>query len=166
MYSINNAIGTYGKSDTALSLPLKQQIGSFIATFMPQGWGFFTADPRMEQQTIYQYEPSTEKTSLAYWGPNSNIRNFLGFGRVGRIQAAEISVFIASIAKKDWIACNSIEICNKEAQKNNSVTISNKVSHPFYCGEYILIKNKMLSWTWKREGFKEKYYAAKVNIQC
>lgn len=128
---------------------------------MPQGWGFFSKDPR--EETLYVEE--LEHSSEIQW-PNNNIKNFFGISRYGRSQGTDIGLIQKKIPNNKWKNCKEgIDFCK---DKINTVTIHNNVLKPNVCGNYIFYKSEPVPWSWNKYMKQTEYTskAIKVNIKC
>lgn len=106
------------KYNVASNYQLKKYFGAFI----PQGWGFFTRNPREEQLNFskYNYKDNTFTKIDIYTG---SAKHLFGLSRAGRFKGREL-IIILEKAKKDsldWKKTNNIDsflvkqvFCNKE----------------------------------------------------
>lgn len=125
-----------------------------IGTIWPQGWGFFSKDPRSTNMKFYSLEGS-KKVRL----PNMKIENVFGLNRKGRAQAIEAGRINSEIAEEKWKKCegNSCNIKDIEDSKE-SLTIKNDSPKPLLHGEYIFAQEKPIPWNYS------KYYKEDTNI--
>lgn len=140
----NNPVTTFNK-DTQIK----------IGAIWPQGWGFFSKDPRSTNMKIYSLDNSKDIKL-----PNMQIENIFGLNRKGRAQAIEAGRINSKIAKGKWIDCKENEH-NIEDIKNSGefINVKNDSPKPLLHGKYIFAQEKPIPWNYS------KYYKDKTNIK-
>ncbi|MBX4163797.1 SdpA family antimicrobial peptide system protein [Priestia megaterium] len=130
-----------------LSLNVDKQ--RLIQQTYPQGWGFFSANPREESLNIYDLETDKQATN---W-PNNKISNLFGLYRYGRSQGIELGHLTAQVPNSStWSTCEKgLNGCPK--LDDQEFTIHNESPNPTLCGEFAIVKEKPVPWAWaKYEG--------------
>jgi antimicrobial peptide system SdpA family protein len=129
--------------------PLSDSQKANISFFFPEGWGFFTKNPRDEILTdIYKIENG--KLNLVTI-PNSSSENLLGFSRKSRFISAEATKLSVLVGENGWQ--NSVNwIEHKILPKNKNKVILPPVLKSqlryFKSGEYLLVRYKITPWAW------------------
>ncbi|PZE26358.1 SdpA family antimicrobial peptide system protein [Curtobacterium sp. MCLR17_055] len=131
------------------SLPISTHASGFVADGLrtvseitPQGWGFFTRDPR---------SPITQarvRTAEGEWktvnrGPNATLRNAFGFNRSSRLDEYDVSQVTGSRDIDElWSDCtgNSIAECAQRAASERGVQEWTAEGYDLrLCGEVLLL---------------------------
>ena len=69
-------------------------------SFVPQGWGFFTRNPR--EPDILVFQRNNHCWSKLNTMPISNPNNILGLNRKPRAQSVELAMIMASVKDANW----------------------------------------------------------------
>ncbi|MCY4162584.1 MAG: SdpA family antimicrobial peptide system protein [Flavobacteriaceae bacterium] len=137
------------KHQIILGKSVKRQINYVF----PEGWGFFTKDPRSLMMNIYRIEKGNiNEINVS----NHSWSNSLGFSRRARIIGFEASMIVSDIPKKLWIEDKSKNI---KSHIYDSVLIVK--SNPYYKhitkGDFIFMIYKQIPYAWvnkSQEKFK------------
>jgi antimicrobial peptide system SdpA family protein len=114
---------------------------------VPEGWAFFTKNPRDENIVIY-------KKSGASWRPVTNktgdYLNFFGLKRTSRFENQEMGILLASLDTTNWVSIKGGLEKNFLLFDTIPITqILNSSHYPYYKeGEYILVQEGILPWVW------------------
>jgi antimicrobial peptide system SdpA family protein len=129
-----------------VNLPLVKTLR--VRIFMPQGWKFFTRNPREEQIKALSKD-SEGKWQSALIGANASVANLFGLRRNSRAQGIELGLIVTSLKKNQWVECKDrLDIC---AEKTCNVGhVANTSPNPTFCGEAVLIKQSPVPWAWSR----------------
>lgn len=134
-----------------------------MSSILPQGWGFFSKNPRDSDVGLYTTENSSSKV---VW-PNMRTENAFGLYRKGRSQGVEMGAIASTISDKDYTKCDSedLESCKGKA---NEITVKNPTPSPLLCGEYFLTKEKPIPWSYFKysDSGHEITNIVKVDIKC
>lgn len=130
-------------------LNIAGKIDSSIFRFVPQGWAFFTRNPREAQ--VILYEVSSEKHLVKYPQKHSSSENLFGINRKSSKLLTEIQVLKANVP--DSIFSNikwnyQINYISKEIDSLKPFKVRNEVYMPVLCGNYLLIFQKTIPWAW------------------
>ncbi len=133
-------------------LSLSHKESKLVFTLMPQGWGFFTRNPRELQTLIYH------KTENGYELVNksgSEPEYLFGLSRVSRRKNIEFGQIFSNIPDSLWIDCPSkmISDCDPKATHN----FSNQYLNPICVGDFLLISQEPIPWAWSKS-----YYDIKM----
>lgn len=142
-----------------IKMPAKSNL--FPGLLAPQGWAFFTRNPREEQLYVYERENESWKLKTL---PNSYF--FLGAGRDMRTQSSEVNDLLANVYNKKWVEFNS-PINFYEIEKMTPIHIKNKLLHPTICGDVFIKAVAPKPWAWsKNEKFIMPYKIVRLNVTC
>lgn len=126
----------------ALELPGENKAA--LVRIFPQGWKFFTRDPR-------KAEPTPMRKVGDQWAPfgtrNDGAR-FFGASRESRTLWTELDWVLSSVTDADWQACDGpIEPCLANAPVREQRTL---VVHPQMCGTVGVVVRKPVPWAWAK----------------
>lgn len=111
-------------------------------SLIPQGWGFFTRNPREPQ--ISAYTRIGKKWVLQTF-PNATYA--LGASRKMRVQSGELEMILRPVDDKSWKDdLGSIETLIS----SNMITLYNPRNQPLMCGEYLVVSKAPIPWAWSR----------------
>jgi len=128
----------------ALDLPGENKAA--MVKIFPQGWKFFTRDPRLA-------EPTPLRKVGDEWLPFENAAsgtaaNFFGASRQGRALGPELGWVLAPILDSDWRDCDGpIAECLAQAPGK---PIKTTLEHPQMCGTVGLVMRKPVPWAWAK----------------
>lgn len=120
--------------------------------WLPQGWAFFTRDPREELVAIYRWTSQ---------GPKEiNIRNgstefLFGLNREGRVRGYEVSQILANVPLSLYDTLQGNAIPQLDSAKATRVH-TNKQLQLFENGYYLIKAYQPLPWAWINKG-QEKF---------
>ncbi|HEY8174735.1 MAG TPA: SdpA family antimicrobial peptide system protein [Gemmatimonadaceae bacterium] len=131
--------------DSPIRLPFAKQVD--MNTWMPQGWGFFTRDPREDRTLVLVQTNGTWKS--AYLAPHARFSNVLGLDRASRGQGVELGEFMHWMKLKTWARCKDTPV---ECLDRVPVfaRLENKYPRPTLCGTIGLVVQKPVPWAWSR----------------
>lgn len=122
-----------------------------VTTILPQGWGFFTKDPREQTYELYCIKNNVEKLTIK----NSSSDNLFGLSRKSRYIAFESSAIIGKIINsKSWQ--DTAGIYDNFIPKGFTEIPYNKNLMYFPKGYYIAIRFFPIPWAWHGKN-QEKY---------
>jgi len=119
-----------------------KEIKFIFSSLTPQGWGFFTRDPKEKLIDIYKIHGS-ELIKLTI--PNSSMSNYFGFSRKSRKIAMEVSVILSKLKDIKW----EISYKNNSIVNNTPPYLLDK-SNLYYLshGDYLLVRRTLTPWAW------------------
>jgi antimicrobial peptide system SdpA family protein len=141
-------------------LSVSRRFKDQIVTFMPEGWGFFTRNPREEHTVLYQHQGDAWILRTL---PNAN--GYLGASRSMRSQAGELALLLKTVSPKAWRqTTGSIASCPMDS----AVTIINVYDHPTLCGQYRVRVQDPVPWAWSRLQTldQRKYKFLNITVRC
>lgn len=150
-------------TESPIKLPFKNTIN--LLAIAPEGWGFFTRNPREPALNIYKHN-GIEWTCVN--SQNSNPSNLFGLKRDPRIQGVELSFLLQQIPDTLWISC-STEL-NKFLTENSIIKLDIKNDTPVksLCGEVIIQRQPPVPWAWSksRDNINMPSKVIMLNINC
>ena len=134
----------------ASSLPynpisLSKKSRTNLAVLIPQGWAFFTRDPREATVVIYRVHQNELELAIP---PNASGINLFGALRTTRAMGIEMGALSTQIKEEQWQSCEqSIKHCFRQNEVA-AVPVINKAYRPTFCGEYYLTMEEPVPWAW------------------
>jgi len=116
-----------------------------IALF-PQGWAFFTRDPR--EPVDRAYRPGAPPTPLLY--TNSSARSLFGFSRRARAQNVEMAALLLEVPSGAWHECRDALSRCLEAAPEAGVPVANRSMNRQICGPVVVERQPPVPWAWGR----------------
>lgn len=137
-----------------------------VDALTPQGWAFFTRDPREAQVILYKIENNHIKKIPHL---HSSAYNFLGLCRTSSIYMHEIQA-IRTKLHNNWFSDTYWNYQSNIYGKfpTNSYSLYNDTKKPLLCGEYLLVFQKPVPWAWSSsiENIKMPGKIIRINIKC
>lgn len=124
-----------------------------IFTLIPQGWGFFTRNPREDEPYIYK---KVGKDWIKVSNSNSDVGYFFGASRKGRKINFEAYSLLSQI--KDSLAWKKADIViasAKDFEPLPVVQVVNNTTNPILFGEFVFVKKRKVPWAWSSYYFKQ-----------
>jgi antimicrobial peptide system SdpA family protein len=116
-----------------------------IALF-PQGWAFFTRDPR--EAVDWAYRPGPPLAPLLY--PNASPRNLFGLSRGARALNVELAALLVDLPKSAWRPCDDrLERCLAQ-DAGETVAVLNRFAGRRICGALVVERQPPVPWAWGR----------------
>ena len=149
--------------------PIKLNINleNKIFTFVPQGWAFFTRNPREAQIVIYKKNKTNDLEEIDQ--RHACIGNLFGLNRnaskiMSELQLIKNKINDSLYQNTQWNYQNNIytDISLK------AFSVKNQMKKPILCGEYIVVFQKAVPWAWSKSLYKIKMPAKiiKLKISC
>jgi len=150
--------------------PLADSAGYVAVTLLPQGWGFFTKNPREPSYNLYSIESSNAVRSVDP-AVESAASNLFGLRRSPRIAQGVRTAIGESIPDDRWAACVStadVGDCLREVTVEGLQTIESPVRSTVavYCGLFLMARAEMLPWAWRESPQDREIALVLVDIQC
>jgi antimicrobial peptide system SdpA family protein len=142
---------------------VNKEIKKHISTFFPEGWGFFTKNPRDLQLEVYKIKNNrVNKINMS----NHSAFNYFGLSRKARVIGYESSIIANEVDKKKW---KKDEVKNIVSFVNDSSVIIPKKKEFKYLvpGDYIFKMYKPIPYAWanKNQEDNNPYSLVKVKIE-
>jgi antimicrobial peptide system SdpA family protein len=133
----------------AVSLPGERSMKLSIQQLLPQGWAFFTRNPREPDLLLFTLDRDGQWRD-AMRPPHAEPRNAFGFARASRTQGVEAGVLISRLTDQRWQECRILPVdCLRRAP---TVTVANPTPKPTVCGDIGLVSQPPVPWAWSRSG--------------
>lgn len=151
------------REDNALRFGRDHQ--KYVTMFVPQGWGFFTRDPREDDYDVLAFDGQQWRTRFGH--PNFQWSLLLGWSRAARAQSVEFGLLSGSLDQDGWVECKRrVDECASELDVHQ--TIGNASPRPTFCGEVVVMTRPPVPWAWARSArsITMPSKLLKVDIQC
>jgi antimicrobial peptide system SdpA family protein len=127
-------------------LVMNRDVKFFISTIFPEGWGFFTKNPRDELLEVYKIENG----KLIFFNfSNHTKKNCFGLSRSSRVIGYEASIILSSISRDDWKKSQTRVIKNHISDSIIQVK-TDKNFHYITRGEYLFKIFKPVPYAWAK----------------
>jgi antimicrobial peptide system SdpA family protein len=129
--------------------PLRPSVGfrQDLIAIAPQGWAFFTRNPREAADRIYA-GPGPAWVQVTY--TNSSPRNWLGLKRDARALNVELASLLADVDPAQWGDCQGeIAACVRQ-EDPPAVAVVNRSLTRVLCGEILVERRPPAPWAWSR----------------
>ncbi len=128
---------------SAVDMPTSRAIKPTL--WAPQGWAFFTKDPREQRAFLYQ-RLHGRWTDLKK-APHAEPRNAFGLNRASRAQGVELALLMQSVPAAAWRDCNGDpRACFSSAA--TAPAVRNVSPRPTVCGTVALVFQAPVPWAW------------------
>lgn len=147
-----------------IRLPFAERLE--ITVLVPQGWKFFTRDPREERILVFRRD-SGAKWRSASLGRIAEPAHLFGISRTPRAQGVELGLLVVRMSAHDWQACSlRPEECLGSAPLARS--LRNLSPNPTLCGEVGIALQKPIPWAWSRadEEVIMPSQVVRLEVQC
>ena len=150
-----------------VKLPAQHRLLLFARQVLPEGWSFFTRDPREKDVLLFTRSPE-RRWGSAHVGPYARPRWVFGWSRRPRAQGLELGLLLASVTKDDWRPCDAIDACLGSAEGSPSVVVENISPVPTLCGDLALVSAEPVPWAWARNlgRFHQPQSVVFVHAEC
>ncbi len=126
-----------------LSLPTSKSV--HIISLVPEGWGFFTRNPK--ETNVILYKKNGDKWKI--WTKSNGDPSFLfGLSRKNRKIVSETISILGKLPDSSWIQ-------NREGKINFNipkvVSVKNDTPNQLLSGKFIIVKQDPIPWSWSKE---------------
>jgi antimicrobial peptide system SdpA family protein len=138
-----------------------------LQVWMPQGFAFFTRNPREPEMRLYaSNEGEWQSASL---GPYSRSSNLFGLDRKPRAQLTEYALLLerAGVPTDKWASCEDAPVlCLKRVSVTD--TLENTDPAPTLCGIVGFVRQDPVPWAWNesRDTIEMPSKVLKLRISC
>lgn len=127
-----------------IQLPAEEK--SPFLHLLPQGWAFFTRDPRLADISPFV------KTSDGLWHPARSTSRLWphppNFSRRWKLPGVEVGIILGDLIDPPWHACQGPpNSCLENAPSGG--TADNSFSHATLCGDVGLVRQALIPWAWR-----------------
>jgi len=142
------ASSSFGPANALSSQFLTVRQTLAFANVLPEGFAFFTKDPR--EQNPFLYKISEGDSLIMITKPNSSPENLFGLSRRQRALYVELGSIIPLISTKDRTTCaTSFRDCITN-DPVKTVRIENRAPQALLCGSYYLKMIEPVPWAWHK----------------
>jgi antimicrobial peptide system SdpA family protein len=145
-------------------LELSGRSGYAAALLLPQGWKFFTKDPRSSELYAYASSAAGEWRAVSASAMSSS-ENLHGLDRRVRTQGLEIGLILSEVPKPaHWADCaGTVAAC---AASVDPVDVHNRSPVPTLCGDIALTREQPVPWAWRHLRYTSPFKLTRVRVQC
>jgi antimicrobial peptide system SdpA family protein len=138
------------------------KVKKHISFLLPQGWGFFTRDPREAITMAYKIE-NGELRELTV--QNASVKNYLGFSRNSRFVGIDLSKILEQISSDTWKNGKGDFAQQIPATPDTILVLQERLKF-FPEGEYVFYQYQPIPFAWADRNQKvyQPYLSAKVKI--
>ena len=137
-----------------------------VQLLFPEGWGFFTRDPREDQYLMFQQLGEDDVRVVTF--KNASSRNFFGFSRKGRRVHMEFQRVQTFVPDSMWN--HAVTDINSVIAKAPDVELDNIGDYDYFHidkGTYIIERSKPIPWSYSMHKSlyeqDNKYLKIKIN---
>ncbi len=132
---------------------------------MPQGWGFFTRNPRENQ--LFLFRVVDNSLELVNNSENSLSHNLYGLRRIHSAIGIEFGVLLNRVKDSDWIECDSSIYSCVQNEVIPSVIIKNMNPEPILCGDFVVVEQEVVPWVWyNSSNINMPLKFTKISVRC
>lgn len=114
--------------------------------WLPEGWGFFTRDPREDRLLLYARQ--ADGAWLMLTSPRRSSKgNLFGLRRTAARWGLELGLLLREVALLEWTEC-SREALECLQPLHPSAEITNRAARPSLCGTLAFRSQEVLPWAW------------------
>lgn len=119
-----------------------------IRSLLPQGWGFFTKNPREPVLSIYAYR-SGSWIAISE-GSSTSPKRAYGLDRTARTEQYEIEDLLKQADRIPWTDCSVRDLgsCLADGYNGHQQPVSLRSEHPRFCGNIALVTTDPVPWAW------------------
>lgn len=129
-----------------MELPFERDAHLVMLVFAPEGWAFFTKNPREPVFVPYALDRSGIWRSVAV-GSYDEPRHLFGASRTPRAQGVEMGLLASAVSGSAWQTCNAlVEDCLRNAQE--WLVAANPSPAATLCGKIAIVRQELLPWAW------------------
>lgn len=168
------AVGAASALSALPANPLDRVLPSAIVSaqsevWAPQGWAFFTRDPREEMWLLYTSATGEGDWISAKAGPNARARFVFGLNREPRAQGVEVGLLLSEVSEEQYTDCEEQhdQECLEKAI-GGSRTVGNDSPVATLCGHVGVVMREPVPWAWAGSQHPEETAARAVvlEVEC
>lgn len=148
-------------------VPISGEEKELISSFFPQGWGFFTRDPREPKYKLYELSESNSPSLVNY--KITSYKNLFGFSRKGNRLCMEMIRIQNILPNPSKWTTSKLDIDNFNATDFDSIKVNQKDFVYTKPGKYIIKEYQITPWNWIKypDNYKQeyKYYPFELNYE-
>lgn len=137
--------------------------GQEFRRVVPEGWAFFTRNPREEAIFLFSRRSNGEWDSASL-GPNGIASNAFGLNRISRAQGVETALLMNRFPNSAYRDCSgALTKCLDDTPSSRS--LANESPNPSLCGDVGIVLRKPLPWAWFAAGMSTSMPARILRIK-
>jgi antimicrobial peptide system SdpA family protein len=117
----------------------------------PQGWSFFTRNPREDVDTVYVRKADQWRI---YSFTNNSLRNWVGVSREARGVGIELAALLLNIRGEQWRKCDITPVTCLTSETLAPVAVDSPSLLEGLCGEVGVVRGPPVPWAWSRRYWK------------
>lgn len=132
---------------------------------VPQGWAFFTRDPRERVEYVYEQQQGEWVVDGRFYAGTRSWGDLLKRNRLIHVELAQV---LSEVPDSSWKQCGkALSKCVKE-RTYERVTVDNETALQDFCGEYMVERRERIPWAWfeSNERFHMPSKAVKIRVKC
>lgn len=114
----------------------------------PQGWSFFTRNPREAKQYLFRRDARGWESVLL--APHGRLRNAFGLNRASRAQGVEMALVVDAAKKGRWVVCEERPIADCLSKLPAGFPVANVSPNPTLCGTIAVMEQRPIPWAWAK----------------
>lgn len=134
-------------------MTLSKSLSFKIKVFLPQGWNFFTRNPREIRTYIYCIDNYGIISPLPNW-PNNSFNNLMGIKRTARAIGTDYGMILTNIPDSLWSKSTEADLDKrvflKKSDKDFIRTYPDGSRKHFLFGNLLFVQKEILPWSWYR----------------
>lgn len=132
---------------------------------MPEGWSFFTKNPREDRMRLYRVMGGGLREVDRR---NATAENMWGLSRYNRLKNIELGQLVPALTEEDWTELDNQHDLSQALDSLTSIPLINEARDPHLCGSYCLVKYEPLPWAWSQDMSEKEMPAqiVKLDIVC
>lgn len=145
-----------------LSIALHVEVG--VRALVPEGWGFFTREPRSLDLYLSQRVGDDWRPVPSL--PIGHPRNLFGIDRRPRVIPVELATLLDQVAKSDWREV--ADPTDLERAAVTGVRVTNPMKSPLLCGQVRVVSHEPVPWAWFASGetIQMPSWVIVLDVQC
>jgi len=145
---------------TAMTLPAERSLA--VASVLPQGWKFFTRDPREDHTRMYRLENGSWVEATL--GPNFSPGLAFGLSRRARAQGVESARILQQFNDTSRVCEGDVLACLRDTAPGEEVR--NASPAPTLCGDVAIVFQGQVPWAWRHAETPMPSRIARMRVRC
>ena len=134
-----------------------------LYSILPQGWAFFTRNPKEEVLQLYKEDKSNLK--LINNSASLSFKDVFGLKRDVRKKSAELAEIIKKIPSEKWETKKSSDKMKNLINLKISDTVINVFNNKLLTGDYIIVRSRRKPWAWSNSSITLPYRCIKIHVK-
>ena len=155
--------GTIAASPLRPSFPVRLN----LLTVAPEGWAFFTRDPR--EPVVVVHAPAGGGGWRALELANFQRANLFGLRRTSRLVTTEVTELLREVSPEDWIPCRApVAECLEESLPPVHTAERSSPLLPALCGPLAIQVRERVPWAWSgsRDRIQMPAKVVRLDVRC